>query len=107
MDNNAINLTFYYPSCPREKYGKGTILRFSRRNAAIFYDRYKNLNHQDFDPEVWSNDDPCGSKFELFVSKNGKPKEKELKIKDLTSLKIAQSKYISFNERFEIPQFSS
>jgi hypothetical protein len=35
-------------------YWKGTILRFSGRNAAIFYDRYKSLNPQHFDPSIFN-----------------------------------------------------
>lgn len=35
-------------------YWKGTILRFSGRNAAIFYDRYKSLNPQHFNPSIFN-----------------------------------------------------
>ena len=40
-----------------------------------------------------------------IVYKKVKREEEEFKIKNLTSLKIAQSKYIFFNERLEIPKF--
>ena len=35
-------------------YWKGTTLRFSGNNAAIFYDIYKNLNYQHFDPLIFN-----------------------------------------------------